>query len=509
MGDGVITSRGMRVLEANAEYFGISRLQLMENAGRSLVSEISARFPSKKTRVAVFCGLGGNGGDGFVAARHLLALGYRVSVIIAGRAADIEHEATRKNYLALQSLRHHINMCEVKDSSQVPEIKADIVVDAMLGVGLKGSPRQPILQLVRTINGMQAFRLAVDAPTGLDSDSGEVLGESIKADLTVTFHKAKPGLLKAIDYVGELKVEDIGLPMILETWAGPGDVLNVVKPRPAESHKGDFGKLLVVGGSEIYSGAPVLVALAALRSGIDLAYIATPERTGYAISSMTANVITIKLNGNYLKADDVSQISQHLAKATGVVIGPGLGLRPETVEACAKVVAAAEEMEKPIVLDADGLKAFAEVKRPLKVPSVLTPHAGEFQILTGKQLPSNLEERVSAVTKTAARLNTVVLLKGRNDIISDGDRVKLNFSGNPGMTVGGTGDVLSGIVGALLAQQIDPFEAAAAGAFINGAAGDFVKRERGYHMMPTDLLDWIPKIMDDPMSHSQVRINAS
>jgi len=336
-----------------------------------------------------------------------------------------------------------------------------------------------------------------------------VLGESIKADLTVTFHKAKPGLLKAIDYVGELKVEDIGLPMILETWAGPGDVLNVVKPRPAESHKGDFGKLLVVGGSEIYSGAPVLVALAALRSGIDLAYIATPERTGYAISSMTANVITIKLNGNYLKADDVSQISQHLAKATGVVIGPGLGLRPETVEACAKVVAAAEEMEKPIVLDADGLKAFAEVKRPLKVPSVLTPHAGEFQILTGKQLPSNLEERVSAVTKTAARLNTVVLLKGRNDIISDGDRVKLNFSGNPGMTVGGTGDVLSGIVGALLAQQIDPFEAAAAGAFINGAAGDFVKRERGYHMMPTDLLDWIPKIMDDPMSHSQVRINAS
>lgn len=504
----VITSREMRVLEANAEYFGVSRLQLMENAGRSIASEISARFQSKKTRVAVFCGLGGNGGDGFAATRHLLSLGYPVEVVVAGKTADIKHEAAQKNWFALQFLHNSIKLHEVTDSSQIPDVEADIAVDALLGIGLRGAPRQPILQLVKTINEMQAFRLAVDTPTGLDSDSGEVLGEAVKADLTITFHKAKPGLLKAETYVGELLVKNIGLPKAFERFAGPGDVTLVVKPRPVESHKGDFGRLLVVGGSETYSGAPALVVRAALRTGVDLAYVAAPEKTAYTISSATPNLITIKLKGTHLNPDNIFQIKQHLEKATAVVIGPGLGLHSETKEAVKHLVAAAEETRTPLLLDADGLKAFAEFKRPLQVPLVVTPHAGEYSILTGKKLPSNFEERVEKVKKTAAKLDAVVLLKENVDIISDGERVKLNFTGNPGMTVGGTGDVLSGVVGAFLAQQANPFEAAVAGAFVNGAAGDFVRSERGYHMVATDLLEWIPKVIDDPMSHLKVRKSA-
>lgn len=504
LGTDTITSGEMRVLETNAEYFGISTLQLMENAGRVVAHEIKARFQRKKTRVAVFCGLGGNGGDGFAAARHLISLGYPVKVVIAGRPADIKHEAALKNWIALEHLQDSFNFCQIIDSSQIPDLKAEVVVDALLGVGLRGAPRQPILELIKTMNQMQTWRLAVDAPTGLDADSGTVFSDAVKADLTITFHKAKPGLLRAKEYVGELIVEDIGLPEVLERFAGPGDVAAVVKSRPVESHKGDFGRLLVVGGSSTFSGAPALVALAALRVGVDIVYVAAPEKTAYSISSMDPNLITIKLPGSHLSSDNISKVKECLKKVTAVVVGPGLGLHSETKEAINDVVVAAEKLGTPIVLDADGLKAFAEFKRPLQIPSILTPHMGEYYILTGKELPHNPEDSAKKVKKTAAKLDTVILLKGRTDVISDGKQVKLNFSGNPGMTVGGTGDILSGVVGAFMAQHADPFKAATAAAFINGAAGDFVKSEKGYHMLATDLLDWIPKVMDDPMSHLKV-----
>ena len=265
----VITSIEMRALELNSEYFGVSRLQLMENAGRNVATEIASRFKPEETRVTVFCGTGGNGGDGFVAARHLACLGFRVDVILAGRSADIVDEATRKNWVALQTLKDTVTLHQVYDSALIQGFEADVVVDALLGIGLKGSLRPPILQLVKHVNKIKAFRISVDVPTGINSDSGEVLGDAVKADVTVTFHKMKPGLKKAQKYSGELVVRDIGLPCEFERFAGPGDVLAVVKPRPAEAHKGDFGRLLVVGGSEVFSGAPALVALAALRTGVD------------------------------------------------------------------------------------------------------------------------------------------------------------------------------------------------------------------------------------------------
>lgn len=499
-----ITSREMRALEVNAEYFGVSLLQLMENAGRNVALEIASRFP-REQKIAIFCGLGGNGGDGFVAARHLLSMGFKVSVILAGKGKDIRHEAALKNWRILQSLCESIPIQEVTDSSAIPKVDAEIIVDALLGTGTKGKLKPPITQIVEYINTLNASKIAVDVPTGIDSDTGEVLGNAVKANVTVTFYKAKTGLHNAKKYVGELIVKDIGLPEELEKFAGPGDVFLAKKPRTASAHKGDFGRLLVIGGSEVFSGAPALVSLAALRTGVDIAYLAAPAKTAYAVSSVSPNLITLKLKGNHLSPSNIAVLTPYLEMVDAVVMGPGLGLHTETREFVKACVTAIESAGKPLLLDADGLKAFAEFKRPLKVPLVLTPHAGEYAILAGRKLSESFEERVDQVQETAAELKAVILLKGQVDVICNAKRVKLNFTGNPGMTVGGTGDVLSGVVGALLAQKADAFEAAVAGAFVNGAAGDFAADEIGYHLVATDLLERIPRVLDDPMSHVKVR----
>jgi len=500
-----ISSREMRTLEANAEYYGVSLLQLMENAGRNVALEINSRF-GKNQKIAIFCGLGGNGGDGFVAARHLLSFGFDdVSVILAGKSKDISHEAALANWAALQPMRENIKLQEVADSSNMPAVEADVVVDALLGTGTKGKMKPPVSQLIAFINSLNAAKVAVDVPTGIDADTGEVLGDAVKADVTVTFHKAKRGLETAKKHVGKLVVRDIGLPQALEQLAGPGDVLLVAGTRSPSAHKGDFGRLLVIGGSEVFSGAPALVSMAALRTGVDIVYTAVPERTAHDIASMSPDFITVKLEGPHLNSKNLATLKEYLKLVDAVVIGPGAGLHPETKAFMKTCIAAVETAGKPLLLDADGLKAFAEFKRKLKVPLVLTPHAGEYAILTGNKLLEDSKARVKAIQQTAAELGAVVLVKGQVDVISDGKRVKLNFTGNPGMTVGGTGDVLSGIVGALLAQKVDPFEAAVAGAFINGAAGDFVANQLGCHMVATDLLESIPQVLNDPMSHVKVR----
>jgi len=213
----------------------------------------------------------------------------------------------------------------------------------------------------------------------------------------------------------------------------------------------------------------------------------------------------VKLDGSNLKPANLKDLMPYLDVVDAVALGPGLGLNPETGEFVKACVDAVEKAGKALLLDADGLKAFAKFKRPLHVPLVLTPHAGEYAILTGEKLPENPDEKVAIIQKTAKQLNATVLVKGKVDIICDANRVKLNFSGNAGMTVGGTGDVLSGIVGGLLAQKVDAFEAAVAGAFVNGACGDFVASDIGFHMVATDILEWISRVFVDPMIHLKVR----
>ena len=494
----------MRRLEYNSEYLGVSRLQLMENAGRAVAEEVLNRV-EKPSTVAVLCGTGGNGGDGMVAARFLASWGFDVSLYLVGREEAIRLEETRRNWLAVKLMEKSITVRVLRDSSAVEAVgEANVYVDAMLGIGVRTPLRPPILQAVRRLNELQGLKVAVDVPTGINADTGEVLGEAVRADVTVTFHKPKRGMEKASEYVGELVVRDIGIPPEAETYVGPGDVLIARKPRRPEAHKGEFGRLLIIGGSETYTGAPALVALTALRCGVDLAYVAAPEKTAYTIASMSPNLITVKLEGAHLTPRGVASIEPYLKRATAAVLGPGLGLHRDTFEAVKELVDLFSEHGTPVVMDADGLKAFAEFKKRVDFPLVLTPHAGEYKILTGHAPKGSLWEVGEDVREEADKLGATILLKGHVDVISDGRRVRYNRTGNPGMTVGGTGDTLSGIVGALVAQGFDPFTSACAGAFVNGAAGDLAVEELGYHIVPTDIVERIPRVMDNPMEHRRI-----
>ena len=492
------------MLDRNTEYLGISTLQLMENAGRSIAYEVVKRFPPK-SQIAVYAGTGRNGGDGMVAARHLSSEGYHVTLVLVGVPGEIRDEATLRNWRAVNSMSETIGIEVAQDSSQISARKCDVILDALLGTGARGSLRQPILKTVKIINSIRCFKIAVDVPTGVDSDTGDILGGAVKADLTVTFHARKPGLRIAKQYCGEVKVAEIGIPPEAWIYAGPGDVEDVMKPRAPTAHKGDFGRLLVIGGSETYSGAPALVALAALRTGVDLVYVATPERVANAISSFSPNLITISLEGKHLNEGNSQALKSYIERSTCIAMGPGLATHSETVKTVLKIVQMLRQSHKPALIDADAIKALGKLKRNLGFPVVVTPHAGEFQVLAGRRPSNDIHERAEEASSLAKILGGTVLLKGNVDIVSDGTRIKLNRTGNPAMTVGGTGDVLSGVVAGLMAMGTPGFEASVAGAFINGAAGDLAVEELGYHLAPSDLIHLIPKIMDDPMQHARLR----
>ncbi|MEM2897160.1 MAG: NAD(P)H-hydrate dehydratase [Candidatus Bathyarchaeia archaeon] len=499
-----VTCEEMRALELNSEYLGITPLQLMENAGKAVADEIVKRF-EKTSKVIVFAGVGRNGGDGMVSARHLADAGFKIEFHLVGKEEEITEDAVLSNWKAIKNMGSSINLREIPDSSLIHPVDSDVIVDALLGIGIRGKLRQPILQAVKAINESKGFKIAIDVPTGIDADSGDLMDNAVRSNLTITFHKKKTGFEKAKECIGELKVVKIGIPPEAELYSGPGDVEFVTVKRDPNAHKGDFGRLLIIGGSETFSGAPVLVALAALRVGVDLAYIAAPEKTAYAISSISPNLITIKLSGNHLSRNNLGQIKAFVDKATAVVVGPGLGTHKATMDTVQELVSLLNDLEKPLLLDADALKALDIEKFRAKSQAVLTPHQGEFEILTGKKLSNELESKIKEVRNLAMKINSVVLLKGRIDIISDGEKVKLNLTGNPGMTVGGTGDVLSGIVGGFLSQKFNAFRAAVAGAFVNGAAGDFAYFKRGFHILATDLIEEVPRVLIDPMEHKKIK----
>ena len=497
--DDSLTAREMRAVEMNADHLGVSRLQLMENAGRAVADVVKSRF-KPGGRVVIVCGLGGNGGDGFVAARHLAGAGYQVEVTLLGTPDRIRSDEALTNWRALQLMRSSIRIAEVRDSAEIRPLEADVIVDALIGTGVRGALASPYREMVQVINGSGGFKIAVDLPTGVEADTGAVHGEAVRVDLTLTFHKPKAGFGKAKRYLGDLVVCPIGVPPEAELFAGPGDVYLVTKPRTPDSHKGDFGRLLVVGGSETYSGAPALTAMGAYATGVDLVYVAAPETAAPIIAGFSPSLITVKLKGGHLKPRGIRQLGPFLDRADAVAMGPGLGLHEETVEAMDILLNLVEEHGLPLLLDADALKGFAQLKREVRVPAVFTPHGGEFEILTGKRVAGDFKERGRLVEAEASKLGATILLKGSVDVVSDGARTRYNWTGNPGMTVGGTGDVLSGVTAALMAMGSSPFEAAVAGAFINGAAGDAAYTEKGYHLLPMDLVERIPSVIEDALA---------
>lgn len=497
-----ITSLDVAVVDANSEALGVPRLLLMENAGRA-VADVVAERTRPGGRVAVYAGPGGNGGDGLAAARHLALRGYSVTVYLLGSGPrDIRSQEARAMYEALEAMDYSVDIVHVRDPSRVPVAYADAVIDALLGVGLRGAPRSPYREAIEAINEADSLKVAVDVPSGLDADTGEAPGAAVKADVTVTLHKPKPGLYRRPDLVGELVVAEIGVPPEAEIYVGPGDVARRVPRRTWETRKGRAGRVLVVGGSVDYVGAPIIAARAAEAAGVDLVFLASTPNVVEAAAAQRPSIIPVRLEGHpWLHPSHVERLETLLRRVDAVALGMGAGLAEETGEALRLLVEKALEAGKPVVLDADALKHAAGWRQLLGKGVVVTPHDAEFEKLFGKRpapvtcIPRRIEDAAEAAQQHPG---LTVLLKGPVDVVAEATRARLNKTGAPSMSAGGTGDSLAGLTAAMLAKGLDTFNAAAVAAYVNGAAGALAYHELGDSATVMDLLERIPRVLNAP-----------
>lgn len=443
--------RRMQAIEKNAEALGVSTIQMMEAAGKALADRALSQFPES---VLVLCGKGNNGGDGFVAARHLARHTKCTCIYTAGdRIGDAAANLSALRYSG-------IALHEVACREDVAELQhlfdgADLIIDALLGTGAGGSLREPLASLVAAANRSGASVLSADLPT-----------PGILSDFILAFHRSK-GRSDAVC--------DIGIPIEAECCTGPGDLLEI-PARETGSHKGDGGKVLVVGGGP-YQGAPYLAGLAALRAGADIVRVATPNVIDLP------DLIHLPVSGPVIGEADEELLLGHAREADVVVIGPGLGT--ESHETVVRIAAASRR----VVVDADALR----LPLPAGKETILTPHAGEFLRAFGESPTGNLKGDSDLVREAASKTG-VVLLKGTCDIISDGSRVRFNRTGTTAMTVGGTGDILAGVAAALFCRM-PAFEAAALAAYANGRAGEEAATEIGDGLIAGDLLLHLSRIL--------------
>jgi NAD(P)H-hydrate epimerase len=467
----------VKVLDRNAEHLGVPTSQLMENAGRAIADTLQDSFQIPGKKVVFICGTGNNGGDAFVAAR-MVDDKCATTVLLVKPREDVRSELSKVN---LDKYNGDVVVGPDSVSSQIES--ADIIVDALLGIGVRGEIREPLRSVIDSINNSGKPVLSVDVPSGLGSD------RAVRPTVTVTFHDTKIGMDEKNS--GKIVKVDIGIPKDADRFTGPGEL--VYYPRPAvESHKGQNGLLLVVSGGP-FTGAPALVGLAALRAGCDLVRIATPERVWRVVASFSPAFIVRPLVGDFLNpgnVNDLLEIAQHVDAA---VIGPGLGLEDDTMEAVREFV---PKLDIPFVLDADGITAMAENLSSIRGKKcIVTPHSAELERLCGEEPPRDVEERTRFVDSFSRENGFTVLYKGPVDVIAGEGRVKLNRTGNEAMTVGGTGDVLAGICGSLLARNVEPFNAARIGAFVSGHAGDVAFEKLSYGLTPTDVVSEIPGVL--------------
>nr|MDO8134748.1 NAD(P)H-hydrate dehydratase [Candidatus Njordarchaeum guaymaensis] len=502
-----MTSEEVAILDENSEYLGVSTLCLMENAGKEVANFVSEKHGNnvKGKRIVVFAGTGNNGGDGFVAARHLAHMGAIVDVILLGSPKEIRTDEAARNYRAMENMVFTIEKHIITDSSELRRVtkltkEADTIVDAILGTGIKGKLREPAASAIALINSTKTLKVAVDIPSGVNPDTGEVGNLAVRADATVTFHRVKKGLPACQEYTGGLVVKGIGIPVEAEIIVGPGDVRHAVKPRMKHFHKGDFGKILVIGGGDQYSGAPYLSALAALKAGAGLTIIAAPSSVSGVIRKFSPLLIVRELPGKVFSLEAMPIVDELLGWASSIVIGPGLGLNENTKKAFTEVLKRIANKRIPIVLDADGLKLLVENKSIVRdTNTILTPHLGEFKILTGCDISKvdELDKVVSTVLNEAKNLGVTLLVKVVNGlaVISDGRKVKVNLTGNTGMAKGGVGDVLSGITATFFSWTQSALSAGAAGAFVSGKAGDVAFSKVRDSLTPMDMIENIHEVM--------------
>ncbi|MHB9286125.1 NAD(P)H-hydrate dehydratase [Halobacteriales archaeon Cl-PHB] len=475
----MITGSEMGVVDANAAALGVPRKQLMESSGNAVATAVRDVADEGDT-VTVVAGRGNNGGDAFVAVRFLDELDLRTCLL--GRPEAITTDIARENWAALE--RSDYPTEQWRDATDVDLGSPDVVVDAMLGTGITGSLREPAATAAEAINASDATVVAVDVPSGLDADAGSLADNAVAADRVVTFHDTKPGLAE-ID--AAVTVADIGLPDAAERFVEGGDLQRI--ERDPASHKGDNGEVLVVGGGP-YAGAPALSAQAALRAGADLVRVTCPASVSHEIQGYSENLIVRRVDGYYLEPSHVGKIMEWAAEHDVLCIGPGLGDDPATLEAVEGLL---EAYDGTAVVDADALEVVPRANTTADL--ICTPHQGEL-VHMGGRTSDDWEERADLVEDFAAELDATMLVKGAYDVISDGETTRINRTGNAGMTVGGTGDVLAGIT-AGLAAQVEPHHAAALAAYVNGTAGDRVVEEQGHGLVATDLIGEVSKVIWD------------
>lgn len=462
----MITFLDSSVIDANSEALGIGVPTLMANAGKAIASVIAERFPGK--RIAFVCGNGNNGGDGMSAAKSMSAK--EATVYLLKPRESIRSSLIKKILSELA--------CPVKDFSEFDDHTHDVLVDCALGTGASGEVKPPYDKFIETANGFRGTVVSIDVPTGLGTST------SVKPDITITLHDIKEGM--SPENSGEIIVKDIGIPKEAYGNVGPGDMLRY--PIPSEnSHKGSNGRLLIIGGGPYY-GAPVMSALAAMRIGTDIVRLAIPENCSSIVSSFSPVLMINKLSGNSLRIDHLDHLVGLSRQHDAVLIGPGLGLTDSTTEAVRLFV---QECKVPVVIDADGLTAlrrdFTSTGK-----TILTPHMREFERLGGD--PSKAADSLMGMSKKS---NSVILLKGKTDMISNGEKIRFNNTGCAGMTSAGTGDVLAGIVAGLLSKGMTCLDAASLGAFISGKAGEYAFSEKSYGMIATDVIENIPKVLKE------------
>lgn len=474
----------------------------MENAGRGVADAISSKMDVRGKRVLIVAGTGNKGGDGFVAARHLSIRGAKVTVVLVGSEAEIATREARLNWEILKNMDLTVETFTLSSLGAEELAKraeeADVIVDALVGTGLRGALREPMRWVVEALNRGRGLKVAIDVPTGLDSDTGEVRGTAFKAHLTVTMHKPKKGLGLAREWTGEVLVAEIGIPIEAEVYTGPGDVMAVVKPRRPDTHKYDYGVVLVVGGSPLYAGAPALAGMAALKAGAGLSIVAAPSSAAPYIKSFSPDLIVYPVEGEWVDGRVARRIAEAglLSRATVMVLGTGLGFNEATVAGVEALLREAVQRGLRVLIDADGLRALAKLGPPEgELDYVLTPHGGEYRVLMEEEVGRGLEACIESAKRLAKKYRATVVLKGHRSVITDGERVKVNRAGNPGMAVGGVGDVLSGLIAGFMAQGASSFAACCAATYVNGRAGDLAAAEKGYHFTASDLLDAIPRAL--------------
>ncbi len=485
---------------------------LMERAGRgiylSIVRRLQDRVPG---RVVVVSGKGNNGGDGFVVARLLRERGWWPRVLLTVRESDLAGDALGAAGRA-RSVGLLLEAAGPRELGLLSNLgPADLIVDALLGTGLSGPAAGPTLEWIRAINASPAQKVAVDIPSGLSADRGMLAGEAVRADWTVTMALPKIGILffPARDFVGDVDVVDIGIPPEVQAEIGAAARLTDAEearlrlPRPGSgSHKGDWGKLLIVGGSPGLTGAPTLAGQAALRTGAGLVRVGIPQSLNPILETKLTEAMTIPLpdgEEGQLLASGADRILGGFGDWDALVLGPGLGRSPEAERLVMRLLGG---WKGPLLIDADGLNALAAWGPDSWVPParerraggrrggcVLTPHPGEMSRLTGRTIAALIEDPVATAREWAPRWGVTLVLKGAPSVIVSADgEVRINPTGNSGLATGGSGDVLSGIIGALLGQGLSGFDAAVLGCYLHGLAADLAVLDSAKRsLLPGDL----------------------